>query len=235
MDQDYAQYLLKKTRDDYNAIAEDFSSSRYSIWPELNIFGAYIENGNRVLDLGCGNGRLVELFKDKNIDYLGIDNSEKLIEIAKTKYPNARFQSVDALKLPFPDNYFDKIFSIAVLHHIPSSELRHQFIQEAIRVLRPGGVLIITVWDLWRRSTSIGLIIRFAFSKIFGKSKLDFKDIFVPWQKKIDRYIHCFTKGELKELLKKSGFKIKEARIFKRKETKNYNICIIAEKLDKID
>jgi len=230
MDKDYAQYLLAKTKKDYNLIAEDFSSSRYSIWPELNIFGKYIENGDRVLDLGCGNGRLVELLKDKNIDYLGVDNSEKLIEIAKAKYPNVRFQLADALNIPFSDNYFDKIFSIAVLHHISSDELRCKFIQEAKRVLRPGGVLIITVWDLWRRSAFIKLIIKFTLFKILGKSKIDFKDIFVPWQKKIDRYIHCFTKSELKGLLKKSGFKIIEAGIFKRKETKNYNIYLVAQK-----
>jgi len=180
--------------------------------------------------LGCGNGRLFELFRDKEVDYIGIDNSKKLIEVAKKKYPDGKFQVADALNLPFPDNYFDKIFCIAVLHHIPSEEFRLQFLKETKRVLRPEGLLIVTVWDLWRRPKAFKLLLKFAILKISGKSKLDFKDIFVPWQKKIDRYIHCFTKNELKKLVKETDFKIKKAGIFRRGETKNYNIYIVAEK-----
>ena len=230
MNKNYAQDLLKKTTQDYNRIAEQFSSSRYSIWLELNIFGEYIRERDRVLDLGCGNGRLFELFRDKEVDYIGIDNSKKLIEVAKKKYPDGKFQVADALNLPFPDNYFDKIFCIAVLHHIPSEGFRLQFLKETKRVLRPEGLLIVTVWDLWRRPKAFKLLLKFAILKISGKSKLDFKDIFVPWQKKIDRYIHCFTKNELKKLVKETDFKIKKAGIFRRGETKNYNIYIVAEK-----
>lgn len=230
MKRDYAQYLLKKTREDYNLIAEDFSSSRNTLWPELNVFGKYIENGDKVLDLGCGNGRLSELFKDKNIDYLGADNSEKLIKIAKAKYPNSRFQLADALNLPFPDNYFDKIISVAVLHHIPSEILRLKFLQEARRILKPGGLLILTVWDLWQSPKTFFLIIEFALLRIFNRSKLDFKDVFIPWQKKIDRYIHCFTKGELKKIAEKVGMKVKETGTLKAKGARNYNTFIVAEK-----
>lgn len=235
MDREYAKYLLKKTAEDYNLIADQFSSSRYSIWPELNIFGKYIKEGEKVLDLGCGNGRLLDLFKDKKIDYIGIDNSEKLIEIAKKKCPDAKFQVADALNLSFPDNYFDKIFSIAVLHHIPSEEFRLQSLKEAKRVLKPGGLLILTVWNLWQRKTAWKLFLKHTLLQLIGKSKLDFKDIFYPWKSQdgvilIQRYFHLFTKNGLERLIKKSGFKIKEVEIFKREETKNYNIYIIAEK-----
>ncbi len=230
MNKDYAKYLLKKTIEDYNLIAEEFARTRYSVWPELNLFGRYVTEGEKILDLGCGNGRLLEIFKDKKVDYIGVDNSEKLIEIAKKKYSKARFQVADALNLPFPNNYFDKVFCIAVLHHIPSEEFRLQFLKEARRVLKSEGFLVLTVWNLWRRASSIKLIIKFTLLKIFGKSKLDFKDIFVPWQKTVNRYIHCFTKNELKKLIKKSDFKIKEVGIFRRGETKNYNIYLIAQK-----
>jgi len=230
MDSKYAQYLLEKTIRDYNLIAEQFSRTRYSIWPELNLFGEYIIAGERILDLGCGNGRLFELFQDKQVDYIGVDNSEKLIEIAKKKYPQAKFQVADALSLPFPNNYFDKVLSIAVLHHIPSEEFRLQFLREARRVLKPEGLLMLTVWDLWRRPSSLKLIAKFALLKIIGKSKLDFKDIFVPWQKTVDRYVHCFTKSEIKKLVRKSNLTIRRVGIFRKGKTKNYNIYIVAEK-----
>lgn len=230
MDREYAEYLLKKTEEDYNLISDQFSSTRYSVWPELKILGEYIKEGDSVLDLGCGNGRLLELFRGKNVDYVGVDNSEKLIEIAKKKNPGIFFQVADALNLPFPDNFFDKVFSIAVLHHIPSDDFRNQFIKEARRVLRPGGFLILTVWNLWRKPDSLKIIIKFAILKVLRKTKLDFKDVFVPWQKTVDRYIHCFTKNGLKKLAAKTNFKIKKAGTFRRKETKNYNIFLIAEK-----
>lgn len=230
MDKEYAEYLLKKTKEDYNLISEDFSGTRYLIWPELKILGKYVREGEKILDLGCGNGRLLEIFKGKSIDYIGVDNSEKLIEIAKKNHPNSKFQVADALILPFPNNYFDKVYSIAVLHYIPSEEFRIRFVKEAKRVLKPNGLLLLTVWDLWRRFDSLKLIIKFAIFKIFRQTELDLKDIFVPWQKTIDRYIHCFTKNELKKLVKKSGLKTKESGIFRRKETKNYNIFLVAEK-----
>lgn len=232
MDREYAEFLLKKTKEDYNLISDQFSTTRYSVWPELKILGEYIKEGDKVLDLGCGNGRLLELFKGKNVDYVyvGVDNSEKLIEIAKKKNPGIFFQVANALNLPFPDNYFDKIFSIAVLHHIPSDDFRNHFIEEARRVLKPGGLFILTVWNLWRRADSLKKIIKFATLKVLRRTKLDFKDVFMPWQKTIDRYVHCFTKNELKKLAENTGFKIKKVRVFRRKETKNYNILLIAEK-----
>jgi len=234
MKKDYAQYLLKKTTEDYNRIAEQFSSSRYSIWPELNLFKDYVEEGERVLDAGCGNGRLLELFKDKKVDYIGIDNSEKLIEIARTKYPCRKFQTADVLKLPFPDNYFDKVFSVAVLHHIPSRDFQLQFLKEAKRVLKPEGLLLLTVWNLWQRPKTLKLLFKFTIMKIAGRSKLDFKDVFIPWQKKTDRYIHCFTKSELKSLAKETGFKVKKAGVLKREGAKNHNFYLIVKKPHKL-
>ena len=229
MEKEYAKYLLKKTKDNYNLIADDFSRTRSFLWPELNSLKDYLIDGEKILDLGCGNGRLYELFKNRNIDYYGVDISEKLIEIAKTRYPKAKFQVTDPLNLPFPGNFFDKIFSIAVLHHIPSIEFRLQFLKEARRILKPEGTLILLAWNL-RQWKNWKLLLKFTFLKILGKSKLDFNDVFIPWRKTIKRYIHCFTLGELKNLTKKAGFKIEEAGFASRGNTKNANIYLIAEK-----
>lgn len=231
MDKDYALYLLNKTKKDYNLISKDFSNTRNLVWPETRILEKHAKDGDRILDLGCGNGRLVELFKGKRIEYSGVDGAEKLIEIAKERYPEFDFQAADVLNLPFGPDNFDKIFSIAVLHHIPSRELRGQFIREAKRVLKPGGTLIITAWDLWGSFGSVMRILKFFFRKTFGKSRLDFKDVFVPWQGKISRYVHCFTKGELKKLAKEEGLKIKETGFLKREGSKNRNIYLVAEKV----
>lgn len=230
MDKDYAQYLLKKTREDYNLIADDFSRTRSFIWPELNVLKNYVKDHEKILDLGCGNGRLFEIFKSKEIEYFGVDNSKELIEIAKKNIPYLNFQIADALKLPFPDNFFDKVFSVAVFHHVPSKKFRLQFLNEAKRVLKPQGKLVLTVWGLWKNKRFLKLILKFNVLTILKKTKLDLNDVFIPWQGKTERYVHCFTKTELKKLAKDSGLKIKEVKILTRQGTKNSNILLIAEK-----
>ena len=159
------------------------------------------------MDLGCGTGRLYEIFKNKNIDYLGIDFSENLIKIAKEKYGD-RFIVGDILNLPFPDKNFDSVWSIAVLHHIPSEELRAHAMTEIKRVLRPRGRLIATYWNI--------------------KSFLR-KDVFIPFHGK-KRYYHVFTKRELEKLFEESGFKVEELKYLKRNDKKT-NILIIGRKL----
>ena len=229
MDSVYAKYLLEKTKKDYNLIAEDFSKTRWNIWSEFNIFRDYVKQEDKVLDAGCGNGRLLELFKDKIIDYTGIDISEKLIELAKKKYPQNAFLIADNLNLPFPNDNFDKVFSVAVLHTIPSRELREKALSELKRVLKPKGLLILTVWDSWRKDT-FPLLLKSCFTKLIGKSKLDFGDAFVPWANKTERYYHFFTKKELQSLIQKSGFKIIKKGVARNETGKRSNIYLIAEK-----
>ena len=194
---------------------------------------SYIKKGDRILDLGCGNGRLFDLFRimgvQDKIEYVGIDGSEKFIEIAKQRYGNC-FQVADILNLPFSDNYFDTIWSIAVFHHIPSKELRLLALKEMKRVLKDKGRIIITCWNLYQKDY-LSLLLRYFFRKIFNKSRLDFKDVFVPWgNSNIKRYYHAFTKKELEELFKESGLGIIESK-FLRRNNKKTNILIVAEKL----
>ena len=230
MDKEYAKYLLDKTRQDYDIIAEDFSNTRQKIWPEMQfLLDKYLVLGEKVLDLGCGNGRYFEYLKGKKVNYFGIDNSEKLIEIAKSKYPEGNFQVAGALSLPFSNNFFDKIFSIAVLHHIPSKKLQLQFLKEAKRVLKPGGILVLTVWN-FRELEEFFLIFKSTILKLLGLSKLDFGDFLEPWGKKTKRYYHYFLKKELIDLVKKSGFKIRESGNTKNEKGNRRNTYLIAEK-----
>jgi len=237
VDINYAKYLLNKTRKDYNLIAEDFSRTRSFIPEDIKELGRYVKDGDRVLDLGCGNGRLVEVFKERNIEYIGADVSEKLIKIAKEKYPQNEFIIISDFNLPFSNNYFDKVYSLAVFHHIPSEEFRLQFLREIKRILKPGGNLILTVWNLnpfkmllIRKPKRTISFFKCLIFKILGKSKLDYNDFFIPWKNICQRYIHYFSKGELKRLVKKSGFKIKELGISQNPKTKESGIYLIAEK-----
>lgn len=241
MQKDYANYLIQKNKESYDTISEHFSGTRAFLWRGLSDFEKYSQDGERLLDFGCGNGRLIEIFKDKKIDYIGLDISKNLIEITKKKYQDnlpgivrkAEFLQTDGLSIPFPDEYFDNIYSIAVLHHIPSIQLRMDLLREFRRVLKPKGKIILTSWNLWQGS-SRDLIFKYAIKKITGQSKLDFKDIFVPWKNQkgkvlAERYYHAFTMAEFRKVVQRAGFNIMESDYFGGKNSK-FNLYIVAQK-----
>jgi ubiquinone/menaquinone biosynthesis C-methylase UbiE len=151
----------------------------------------------KILDIGTGNARNLKPFLEKGFDCSGIDSSKELIKIAKERFPDAKLLQANATKLPFPDASFDYVICLAVLHHLKPKE-HEKALKEIKRVLKPGGKAAIAVWNK--------LQMRF----IFGK-----KEQIVPWKlpkQTIDRYYYFFTYWELKKLLKKQGFAIKESK-----------------------
>ena len=102
-----AQALLKKVQQNYNDIAEEFSHTRVYPWKDIDILTKYIKEGDNVLDIGCGNGRLNESLKDKKIFYNGIDNSINLIIKAQHKYPEQYFQMAALAYRQFENIFLD--------------------------------------------------------------------------------------------------------------------------------
>ncbi|MFA5042340.1 MAG: methyltransferase domain-containing protein, partial [Candidatus Paceibacterota bacterium] len=76
MKEAYARYLLNKTQSDYNKIADQFAKTRKEVWFGLDFLFQDLKKGERILDLGCGNGRLYQIFKKKEVVYQGVDFSE---------------------------------------------------------------------------------------------------------------------------------------------------------------
>ena len=160
-----------------------------------------------------------------------------MIALARQKYPEANFKISSPLVIPYPDNFFDKIISLAVFHHLPSKKLRILVLKEAQRTLKPNGLLILTVWNIsfkqliisknWKR---LKLRLKFFFLKLIEKNPLDFNDIFIPWNNKCQRYIHCFTLKELEKLSKQAGFKIIDKGVLK-ENRKESNLFIILQKI----
>ncbi len=221
-----AQRILQQVRKFYNETTKEFSGSRKFIWKEFRFIKDLVDSNQKVLDLGCGNGRFSELFNQKQ--YVGIDISENLVEVARKKYPDKKFIVYDGLNLPFSENSFDLVFSIAVFHHLPKPIREKLFIQVK-KILKPGGKFLISVWYLWHKFFTYKLILKNLFKKIFTKTCLGFLDIEVPWGKDKRRYVHLFTAGRLIRELKAAGFKIKRSFILKKGKQKNLVVICLKE------
>jgi ubiquinone/menaquinone biosynthesis C-methylase UbiE len=208
--------IVQNNKEAYNKIAEFFSNTRKYLWDDLKPLVKYTKNGDKVLDIGCGNGRLYQLFSDLSIDYTGMDNSEGQLGMARKNYPEAKFVLGEMTKLPFADSFFDVIYCIATFHHLPDEELRLQALNEMKRVLKPGGHILMTNWNLYSESAQKTV------KK--GKWSQEAGEFMVPWyssEGKIlgQRYYHGFTLEELTDLFKKTGL-ILEDQFYSRKGEK---------------
>jgi ubiquinone/menaquinone biosynthesis C-methylase UbiE len=84
----------------------------------------------RTLDVGCGTGFLTRHLQG---EVVGLDASERMLEVARGQAPNARFVRGDALALPFEDNSFDRVFTSYFYCHLEDAE-RERFLAESQRV-----------------------------------------------------------------------------------------------------
>lgn len=96
----------------------------------------------RVVDAGCGGGALARSLADRGFDVFGIDPQARLIEAARARCPAARFEVGSAEAMPLPEGSQDAVVFLNALHHVPEAAMQPSLI-ESLRVLRPGGVLVV--------------------------------------------------------------------------------------------
>ena len=111
------------------------------------------QNGQSILDAGCGKGRNLKWFYQDNFERFGIDTDSEFLAKAKQNYPKAASNfTVGTLdNLPYGENRFDHILCCAVLHFAQSETHFTTMFSELIRVLKPDGMLLI------RMASNIGL------------------------------------------------------------------------------
>jgi len=208
-----ANKLISQNRKLYDTIARQFADTRTFLWDDLKPLAEYVQDGELVLDVACGSGRLYQLFEKKQVQYTGVDYSKELIKIAKEEYPKAEFFVRDMKKLKFPEKSFDTIFCIAAFQHIPTEEFRLQILEEMKNILKPGGKIIFLNWNLF--ST-------WAVDK-YKKFVFDEQEFMIPWRgaggKEIGkRYYHGFLPEELEKLFLLAGLQLKEQYYVKKGE-----------------
>jgi SAM-dependent methyltransferase len=95
-----------------------------------------------VLDIGCGHGLIHPYLSEAGCRLTGIDMAKNAIEMARRRNPHVNYDVYDGFRLPYPEETFDVIFTICVMHHLPVDQ-RDIFVSEARRVLRRGGSFVI--------------------------------------------------------------------------------------------
>ncbi len=115
-----------------------------------------LRNGDRVLDLGCGEGRhVISIYVEEAVEAVGVDLSLDDLQTANGKFTEFQtdeagrhfgLANANALELPFADSSFDKIICSEVLEHIPDYA---GALLEIQRVLKPGGLFCASVPRRW--------------------------------------------------------------------------------------
>ena len=123
-----------------------FSYSRRRLEAALTRVMPPPDNGRRVLDVGCGTGHHLSLFRQRGYDVVGTDGSEEMVALARASNPGVTIAQGDVEKLSFGPGEFDVVLCIEVLRYLPRLTA---CLREMARVLRPDGVCLATAISPW--------------------------------------------------------------------------------------
>ena len=230
MDSATASRLIQLNKDFYTRFGDSFSATRHRIQPGARRALDMLKGDESILDLGCGNGEFArELAKRGHRGtYLGADFSLPLLREAESLPEgfSAKFVEVDLTKLSvnshqslFTDNY-SLITAFAVLHHIPSAELRLNILRTVRQLLKPDGLFIHSNWQFLNSEKLKGRIkpwesVSVSEPALSGveASEVDAGDYLLDWRSGGEgiRYVHHFTESELDELADAAGFRVVES------------------------
>ena len=231
MDTTLIRRLNELNRQFYQQVAPSFSSSRSYYWQGWNKLVPYLqelqpatEDQVNILDVGCGNGRfgafMAGQLPELNFRYFGLDNSSELLKIAKAheimNYIEAHFLELDLVESLLEGNFRSKlktfrpnfITALGLIHHIPSHQLRQQFLIQLAEVLQPNGFLVFTTWNFLENN-------RFK-KKIkdpnlfdLDPDELEEHDVILDWQRgeTAYRYCHYTDQKELDKLVEATELK----------------------------
>jgi len=128
----------------YDEAAEEYARNRQGHEPkeELAKFFKLLKPGARILDVGCAAGRDTRYIKDHDFEVVGVDLSQKLLDIGKKTHPDIEFVLADMRELPFEDASFDGVWANAVMHHLDEAEMPAA-LAEFARLVPSGGVVCV--------------------------------------------------------------------------------------------
>lgn len=163
-------------------------------------FFKHLPLGEPVLEGGCGLGAWVIYLKERGYSMEGIDHDERVISRLKKFRPGLPVMKGDICKLPYPDNHLSAYISLGVVEHFEEGPERP--LTEAMRILRPGGIVLVTVPfnNLFRRLFTNPLRFLYLMAHRLRGGEISFAE-------------YRYSEAEACRLLEDSGFEIVETDI----------------------
>lgn len=218
MNKQTAEKLIALNKHFYQQVADSFSQTRSYSWKgwsrvvELIRAQALIQPA--IIDLGCGNARFIQFAREQIpfSSYLGVDSDSRLLELAAAKFsaPEISFQKADIISDPdeilrLPANAGLVILS-GVMHHVPGPEARLRLIQNALKLLGPKGLLVVTFWQFIKAEQYQKKVLD---PKLAGiePAELEAGDYLLDWKPVPGayRYCHSFSDVEVSDLISALG------------------------------
>ncbi|MCK4718701.1 MAG: class I SAM-dependent methyltransferase, partial [Thermoplasmata archaeon] len=199
-----ADWFQTYVMDTYSQIAHHFDKTRHGLWPEIRWYASLLPPGSRVLDIGSGNGRNAIYLASLGHKVIGVDVVPEMVDVANKRAAQLdlilEFVVGDARELAFEEE-MDGVVCIAALHHLPSPEDRSRAMEELWRVLKPGGIGLVSTWAREQA--------RFATAMPVENDAPE-GDVLIPWTRELDRqvfqrYYHMYARGEFEMLVGRSS------------------------------
>lgn len=209
----------------YNKNANKFAQTRNKFWPEFEYIKQEVSKiiwknwKIKILELGCGSWRLytylIENFPQEKIDYVGIDISENLIDIAKKTWWYFEVDDMLSFLEKQEQQSFDFVVAIASFQHIFLYKERLLIMKNIYRILQYEWKVMMFNWSFshWFFKKYTIQIFKAFMIWILSLFTKPINDIFIPWKQERNtyyRYYHIFFLFELKKLLKLSSFIVQE-------------------------
>lgn len=228
MDSGTAARLIDINRDFYSRFGDSFSATRRRIQPGVRRVMQMLNGDESILDLGCGNGEFArELAKHGHRGpYLGVDFSLPLLRDAESQPEgfSAKFMEADITQLSvyssqlsvfskqlLSTEHWTLVTAFAVLHHIPSTEIRLEILRTIQSLMAEDGRFIHSNWQFLNSEKLRARIKPWERASI-ATSDVDAGDYLLDWRSGGEglRYVHHFDETELSELAKAAGFQVEE-------------------------
>lgn len=221
MDREVAARLLALNRQFYQTMGEDFSATRMRLQPGVQRMLGIIPDDASILDMGCGNGELASQLAQRGFSglYIGLDNSQTLLDIARERSPGTpgfRFFNVDlasptwnTINQTDPSARFDVILAFSVLHHLPSKDLHHAVLGKVRRLIKPDGRFIHSQWQFLNSPRLRARLVPWEEIGLTS-TQVDPGDHLLDWRRGGYglRYVHHFSETELSSLAAQTGFDV---------------------------
>lgn len=169
-------YLDVPTKEGYLKQAQ----IRYALEPEILSFAEFEKHrGQKVLEIGLGLGADHQKWAEAGAVLYGVDLTKRAVQHTDLRFKllglNSNLQTADAEHLPFPDNFFDVVYSWGVLMCTPDTP---KAIQEVHRVLKPGGIAKIM---LYHKYSMVGYMLWLRYALLSGRPFTPLIEIYMKY------------------------------------------------------